>query len=100
MMKVSSVCRRVEGGVPAASSALGGGLPEAIPPPPPPPLVRRGPSAREVSFKCPRSFIGSSRTIRPLAVQAHLEGVVILEAVMDERCKVSDVKVLRSAECF
>ena len=32
----------------------------------------------------------------PMAVQAHLQGIVILEAVVDERGAVKEVRVLRS----
>jgi protein TonB len=35
-------------------------------------------------------------TYPPIAVSAHLQGIVILEAIVDEEGTVTDVKVLRS----
>ncbi len=90
-------------GVPAA---LSGGVPGPVPgafqpgatgvnaPPPPPPARRREPIRV--------SDLQNSKLIRrvepvypPLAVQVRLEGVVLLQATIDERGIVTNVKVLR-----
>jgi protein TonB len=90
----------VEGGVPGGvAGGIVGGVSEAPPPPPPPPPP---PAA-------PREPVHVGGEIRPpvllqrvepsypdLALRAHVEGTVILEAIIDERGAVQRVKVLRS----
>lgn len=87
----------VEGGIPGG--VLGGvlgGLPEAPPPPPPPP-VSRAPIRVGGVVKQPALLRRVEPIYPPLAVHAHLEGVVILEAIVDRDGKVEEVKVLRTA---
>jgi len=89
----------VEGGV--AGGVLGGivgGLPEAPPPPPPPPPppVNKGPVRIGGQIKPPTILHRVEPVYPPMAVSAHVQGVVILEAVVDEGGAVTDVKVLRS----
>jgi protein TonB len=86
----------VEGGIPGGiAGGIVGGLPEAPPPPPPPPAppkpVRVGGQIKEPTLV---------RRVEPsypaLAVAAHVEGTVILEALVDEHGRVQNVRILRS----
>lgn len=87
----------MEGGIPGG--VLGGvlgGLPDAPPPPPPPP-ARREPVRVGGQVKQPALLKRVEPIYPPIAVHAHLEGVVILEAIVDRNGMVEDLKVLRSA---
>ncbi len=83
------------GGIPAfAPGALQPGVVSIAPPPPPPPTGKREPIRV--------SELQNSKLIRrvepvypPLAIKVHLEGVVLLQATIDELGVVTDVKVLR-----
>jgi protein TonB len=88
----------VEGGVPGGIlGGVVGGLPEAPPPPPPPPPpVQRGPVRIGGQIKAPALVKRIEPGYPPIAVSAHLEGVVILEAIVDRDGSVSEVKVLRA----
>lgn len=61
------------------------------PPPPPPEPLRVGGKVRE-----PEKIVDIPPIYPPLAVAARKEGVVIMEAVIDERGNVVRIKVLRS----
>ena len=63
----------------------------APPPPQPPPLLRVGGNVRP-----PRKISDMAPIYPPIARAAHVEGVVILEAVIAEDGSVRDVRVLRS----
>ena len=85
----------VEGGI--IGGVVGGSVDgfeiEAPPPPPPPPRVpvRTGGNIQ------PPALVKRIEPIYPeLAVRAHLEGTVILEAIVNEDGRVEGVKVLRS----
>lgn len=71
------------------------GQPSALvvaPPPAPPPVVHRvGGDIRE-----PRKIVDARPVYPPIAVAARKEGVVILEAMIDERGRIVRLKVLRS----
>ena len=86
----------VEGGVPGGiAGGVLGGVPHMPPPPPPPPKpvqpVRVGGDIKE-----PRLVHRVSPTYPPIAISAKVEGIVILEAAVDDRGAVESVKVLRS----
>ena len=71
------------------------GPPAIDPPPLPPPVtkpVRAGGLVRE-----PKKIVDVPPVYPPFAQQARVEGIVILEAVLDERGNVDRVRVLRSA---
>ena len=81
-------------GAARAGAKLGsrvGGLAEAPPPPPPPMAIRVG-----GGIATPRKV----RDVRPvypqIAQRARVEGVVIIEATIDRRGKVSETRLLRS----
>ena len=87
----------IEGGV--VGGIVGGILTEAAappPPPPPPPPAPRGPVRIGGQVSAPALIRRVEPEYPPLAVAAHLEGMVILEAVVDEKGHVTEVKVLRS----
>ena len=80
----------VEGGVPGGVvGGIVGGLPDAPPPPPTQP-VRVGLEVKE-----PRKVKDVPPVYPSIAAQSRIEGVVVLECVIDPRGRVVDVKVLR-----
>ncbi len=81
-----------EGGVPGGVvGGIVGGLPDAPAPPVAKP-VRVGGDVRE-----PRKVLDVAPEYPDLALKAHVEGIVIIEATIDARGHVVDAKVLRSA---
>jgi protein TonB len=86
----------VEGGVPGGIvGGVLGGLPEP-PPPPPPPAPPRGPVRVGGQIQAPTLIHRVEPYYPPTAVDARLQGVVILEAIVDRDGSVAEVKVLRS----
>jgi periplasmic protein TonB len=86
----------VEGGIPGGVvGGVVGGLPDAPPPPPPPP-VAKGPVRIGGQIQPPALIKRVEPAYPPIAVSAHLEGVVILEAIVNGEGRVDEVKVLRS----
>jgi protein TonB len=86
----------VDGGVPGGVvGGVVGGLPEA-PPPPPPPVVR-GPVRVGGQIEVPALVHRVEPNYPPIAVNAHLQGLVILEAIVERDGSVGEVKVLKSA---
>jgi len=78
----------VEGGVPGGVvGGVVGGLPDA---PPPQQAVRVGGNIKE-----PKKLKDAKPNYPDIAKQAHVQGIVILEATISPQGKVSDVKVLR-----
>jgi periplasmic protein TonB len=90
----------VEGGVPGGviGGVLGGlvGAPLPAPPPPAPPTVERAPVRIGGALTAPALLERVDPVYPPIAVQARVQGVVILEAVVDSSGRVEDVRVLRS----
>ena len=89
---------------PAVDSVIGvvGGPPSEIPgagignvPPPPPPEPIR-PIRLHSGMKAPVKTVHVAPVYPMVARQAHIEGVVILEAVLDDQGRVESVRVLRS----
>jgi protein TonB len=86
----------VEGGIPGGVvGGVVGGLPEAPPPPPPPPAPRT-PVRVGGQIRQPQLILRIEPEYPPLAVRAHIQGVVILEATVGEDGDVAEVRVLRS----
>ena len=86
------------GGVPdgVLGGTLGGvpgGVPEAAPPPKP--EVPKGPVRVGGQIKAPRKVKNVEPTYPPIAIEARVEGVVIVEATIDASGRVKGVKVLR-----
>ena len=86
----------LEGGVPGG---IAGGLVGGLPQPPPPPPVPEAPPPIRIGGKIqsPTLVHRVEPFYPPVAVSARLQGVVILEALVDREGTVADVKVLRSA---
>lgn len=90
----------VEGGIPGGVvGGIVGGLPgEPLPPPPPPPPpVAAKPVRIGGDIHAPALVKRVEPLYPPFAASAQLEGLVILEAVVDEEGRVTDVTVLRAA---
>jgi len=94
----------VEGGIPGGIvGGIVGGIISDVPPPPPPPLPPPPPPPQRLSpvriggqLQAP-ALIHRVEPIYPdFAVAAHVTGVVILEATVNERGEVTNVVVLRS----
>jgi protein TonB len=80
----------VEGGVPGGVvGGVVGGLPDAPPPPPARP-VRVGGDVRE-----PRKVLDVAPVYPDLAMKAGVQGIVVIEATIDARGKVTNATVLR-----
>lgn len=96
----TGVAGGVEGGVPGGvpGGVVGGLAGEALPPPPPPPPapVVRGPVRVGGELQAPALLKRVGPEYPELAMRAQLEGVVILEAIVDRQGRVEDVHVLRS----
>jgi protein TonB len=94
----------VEGGVPGGimGGVVGGLIPDMpLPPPPPPqPAPPRGPVRIGGQLKEPTLIHRVEPEYPLLALARELEGVVILEAIVDEDGRVESVKVLRSPGVF
>jgi protein TonB len=84
----AGVAGGISGGIPGGIAAAVG--PPSPPPPPPPTPVRVG-----GDLSAPRLVRRVNPEYPAVARQAQIEGVVILEAVVDGRGRVEDVKVLR-----
>jgi protein TonB len=91
----------VEGGVPSGvpGGTIGGVIGEVAPPPPPPPapVAPRGPVRIGGQLQAPALLKRVEPIYPPLAVRAHMTGVVVLEATVDGDGKVVEAAVLRSA---
>jgi len=92
----------VEGGVRGGvvGGIVGGLVAAPLPPPPappaPPPVVERGPVRIGGDVRAPALLERVEPEYPSLAVRAQVQGVVILEAVVDRNGRVEDVRVLRS----
>jgi periplasmic protein TonB len=85
-----------EGGVPGGvAGGIVGGVPE--PPPPPPPPADRPPIRIGGNIQAPALLHRVNPVYPPIAVSARLQGIVVLEALVDRDGTVADVNVLRSA---
>lgn len=86
----------VEGGVPGGvAGGIVGGLPAQLETPPPSRVVRVG-----GAIVAPKMVKRVEPEYPPLAVQARLSALIILEAYVDTRGQVREVKVLRGAPLF
>jgi TonB family protein len=79
---------------PGVGNAIGIGVLERIPPPPPVPTP--APIRLGSGIHTPRKIVDVKPVYPQLAQSAHVEGVVILEALIDARGQVTSVHVLRS----
>lgn len=88
----------VDGGIgpvdPGIPGGLGSGL--AMPPPPPPAVQRPAPVRPGGNIREPKKVFDVAPVYPSIAAGARIEGMVILEAVINERGGVERVKVLRS----
>lgn len=90
-----------EGGVPGGiPGGIVGGLAEALPLPPPPPPKPKAPIRIGGQVKEPALVHRVEPVYPSIAVARQLEGMVILEAIVDEEGRVESVRVLRSHKIF
>jgi periplasmic protein TonB len=87
---ISDMAGGVAGGT---GDVLGGSL--GAPPPPPPTAVRpKGPIRISSGMTQPRLLSAPPVVYSPIARQAHIEGTVILDAIIDEQGNVTQVRVI------
>jgi protein TonB len=87
----------VEGGVPGGVvGGVVGGLPSDVPPPPPPPPAPRTPVRIGGQVQAPALLERVPPRYPQLAVHAQVQGLVILEATVDESGHVQEARILRS----
>ena len=79
---------------PGVGDAIGIGVIERIPPPPP--VAAQAPVRPGSGIHAPRKIVDVKPVYPQLAQAAHVEGVVILETLIDARGHVTSVHVLRS----
>ena len=93
-----------DGGVPGGitGGVMGGVIAEIPPPPPPPPPPEppRGPVRVGGQIKEPTLIHRVDPEYPMLAQVSQIEGVVILEAIVDQEGRIESLKVLRSAPVF
>jgi protein TonB len=96
--RIAGVAGGIPGGVPGGViGGVLGGLAEVIPPPPPPPPPAPAAPVRTGGrIKPPALMKRVPPVYPPIAVNAQVEGVVVLEATVGRDGHVEDVKVLRS----
>jgi periplasmic protein TonB len=87
---ISDLAGGVSGGT---GDVLGGSL-AAVPPPPPAAVKPKGPIRISTGMKEPRLIYAPPVAYSPIARQAHVEGTVILEAIIDEQGNVTHVQVI------
>ena len=87
----------IDGGVPGGIvGGMVGGVPE--PPPPPPPVAEAPPPIRiGGAIQSPKLLHRVEPLYPPIAISARMQGLVILETLVDLDGNVEGVKVLRSA---
>jgi protein TonB len=86
----------VETGVPGGLDLPGNGL--AVEPPPAPPPVSREPVRLHAGMQAPRKIVNVPPRYPMHAQLAHIEGVVVLDAVIDATGRVTDVRVTHSIQ--
>jgi periplasmic protein TonB len=87
---ISDMAGGVAGGT---GDVLGGSL--GGPPPPPPAALRpKGPVRISTGMKEPRLIYAPPVVYSPIARQAHIEGTVILDAIIDEQGNVTQVRAV------
>ena len=84
----------VESGVVGGIDLPGQGL--RVEPPPPPPLTPRAPIRLHSGMQAPRKLVHVPPRYPPVAHAAHVEGLVVLDAVIDTAGRVTDVRVTHS----
>jgi TonB family protein len=89
--------RGVETGVLGGLDLPGNGL--AVEPPPPPP-VSREPIRLHAGMQAPRKIVNVPPRYPTHAQLAHIEGVVVLDAVIDQTGRVTDVHITRSIQAL
>ena len=82
------------GGVPGGGDVLGGSLTNAPPPPPPAPAAKPKELRIFTGMKEPALLYAPPLVYPPVARQAHVQGTVVIEAIIDEKGNVTQVKAI------
>ena len=83
------------GGIPGGMGDVLGGIATGAPPPPPPAAERpKGPIRITTGMKEPQLLYAPPVVYSPVARLAHVEGTVIVEAIIDEQGNVTQVHLL------
>jgi periplasmic protein TonB len=84
------------GGVPGGMGDVLGGMAAGAPPPPPPPAAEKpkGPIRITTGMKEPQLLYAPPVVYSPVARLAHIEGTVVVEAIIDEQGNVTQVHLL------
>ena len=89
----------VEGGIPGGIvGGIVGGISNAPPPPPPPPVAPRRPVRVGGEIAQPTQLVRVAPVYPEIAARALIQGMVIIEATVDETGHVREAKVLRSVK--
>jgi len=93
--QIATGVRGVETGVVGGIDLPGTGLQVDSPPPPP---IARAPIRLHAGMQAPRKIVDVAPRYPMHAQRAHIEGVVVLDAVIDATGRVTDVRVTRSIQ--
>jgi protein TonB len=87
----------VEGGFPPGAGGAGSMVNVPVPPPTPPsPPTPKEPVRVGQGIREPRKIVNVTPIYPEIAMKNHVEGIVVLEATLDEHGTVQNVRVLRS----
>lgn len=94
---IDGIAGGLPGGIPGGVlGGVVGGIADVLPPPPPPPPAPRAPVRTGGQIQAPELVKRASPVYPPIAVDAQVQGVVILEATVGRDGRVEEVEVLRS----
>jgi TonB family protein len=90
------VCACIPGGVADGVPGPAFGIPEMPPPPPSPPPQPGKPIRLHSGVKPPQRLVNVAPVYPSVALAVHKEGIVIIDATIDEQGNVTETRILRS----